>query len=129
MVVGDLQGPMGELLGTGQVGRSGPTGRGRQVDLEHRCLAVEDRAIGDHGHRLGDMNTYPREVPPGWPELDLVLDAGFVTNQDVDHCTMPTSNQNCPDWIFVTSDLDLSPVAVVVDRPDHRPITAAVFPG
>ena len=24
---------------------------------------------------LGDMNTYPWEVPPGWPELGIVLDA------------------------------------------------------
>jgi endonuclease/exonuclease/phosphatase family metal-dependent hydrolase len=77
---------------------------------------------------LGDLNTYPRDVPPGWPELNLPLDAGFRTNQDVDECTMPTSNQNCPDWIFVTSDLTQSPVTIVVDRPDHRPITAEVTP-
>ena len=75
---------------------------------------------------LGDLNTYPRDVPPGWPELDIPLDAGFGTNQDLDQCTMPTSNQNCPDWIFTTGDLGLSPVTVVVDRPDHRPITAEV---
>ncbi len=77
---------------------------------------------------LGDLNTYPRDVPPGWPELNIPLDAGFRTNQDVDECTMPTSNQNCPDWIFVTSDLAQSPVTIVVDRPDHRPITAEVTP-
>ena len=75
---------------------------------------------------LGDLNTYPREVPPGWPELDLVLGAGFTTTQDVDLCTMPTSNQNCPDWIFVAPGMGQSPVRVVVDRPDHRPIVAEV---
>jgi endonuclease/exonuclease/phosphatase family metal-dependent hydrolase len=48
------------------------------------------------------------------------------TNQDVDRCTMPTSNANCPDWIFVTPDLGLSPVTIAVDRPDHRPITAEI---
>ena len=30
---------------------------------------------------------------------------------------MPTSNQNCPDWIFVSPDLTESEVQVVVDRP------------
>lgn len=75
---------------------------------------------------LGDFNTYPREVPPGWPELDIPLDAGFHTPQDTDHCTMPTSNENCPDWIMASPDAQLSPVTVVVDRADHRPITARV---
>lgn len=78
---------------------------------------------------LGDFNTYPREVPPGWPELNIPLDAGFHTPQDIDHCTMPTSNQNCPDWIMASPDAQLSPVTIVVDRADHRPITAQVtFP-
>jgi endonuclease/exonuclease/phosphatase family metal-dependent hydrolase len=75
---------------------------------------------------LGDLNTYPRLVPPGWPELNLPLDAGFTTTQDVDRCTMPTSNENCPDWIFVSPDLSQSTVEIVVDRPDHRPIVAEV---
>lgn len=77
---------------------------------------------------IGDLNTYPRQVPPGWPELNLVLDAGFHTTQDLDQCVMPTSNANCPDWIFVSPDVQLSAVSIVVDRPDHRPITAAVTP-
>jgi len=75
---------------------------------------------------LGDFNTYPRAVPPGWPELSLPLDAGFRTTQDTEQCTVPTSNQNCPDWIFTSPDLSPTPVTVVVDRPDHRPITATV---
>jgi endonuclease/exonuclease/phosphatase family metal-dependent hydrolase len=75
---------------------------------------------------LGDFNTYPRQVPPGWPELGIPLDAGFRTTQDTERCTMPTSNQNCPDWIFTSPDLDLAPVTIVVDRPDHRPIAATV---
>lgn len=75
---------------------------------------------------LGDFNTYPRDVPPGWPELSLPLNAGFRTTQDTERCTVPTSNQNCPDWIFTSPDLDPTPVSVVVDRPDHRPITATV---
>ncbi len=101
----------------------------------HESRAQAYRDILDHwGGRsrtvlLGDLNTYPRDVPPGWPELDIPLDAGFGTNQDLDQCTMPTSNQNCPDWIFTTGDLGLSPVTVVVDRPDHRPITAEVTVG
>jgi len=107
---------------------------GSQPDMhDSRAQAYQDifeRWNGAPGTvLLGDLNTYPRDVPPGWPELDLVLDAGFVTNQDVDECTMPTSNQNCPDWIFVTPDLGLSPVTIVVDRPDHRPISAQVTPG
>jgi endonuclease/exonuclease/phosphatase family metal-dependent hydrolase len=75
---------------------------------------------------LGDLNTYPRDVPPGWPELDLPLAAGFTTTQDVDLCVMPTSNQNCPDWIFVGPGMTESSVRVVVDRPDHRPLVAEV---
>jgi endonuclease/exonuclease/phosphatase family metal-dependent hydrolase len=75
---------------------------------------------------LGDLNTYPRQVPPGWPELNLPLDAGFTTTQDIDLCVVPTSNQNCPDWIFVGRGLAESPVQVVVDRPDHRPVVADV---
>lgn len=78
---------------------------------------------------LGDFNTYPRNVSVGWPELELVLNAGFRTTQDTLQCTMPTSNRNCPDWIFVSPDGELSPVMIVVDRPDHRPIAAEVtFP-
>ena len=78
---------------------------------------------------LGDFNTYPRDVPPGWAELNIPLDAGFHTPQDVDRCTMATSNENCPDWIMASPDVVLSPVTIVVDRPDHRPITALVtFP-
>jgi endonuclease/exonuclease/phosphatase family metal-dependent hydrolase len=79
---------------------------------------------------VGDLNTYPREVPPGWPELDLVLDAGFATTQNTALCTMPTSNDNCPDWILTSPDLPPAPVRIVVDRPDHRPIAATVtLPG
>lgn len=50
------------------------------------------------------ISTPTREVPPGWPELDIPLDAGFHTPQDTDHCTMPTSNENCPDWIMASPD-------------------------
>lgn len=75
---------------------------------------------------LGDLNTYPFEVPPGWPELAIPLEAGFVTTQDTRRCTVPTSNENCPDWIFTSPDLPPAPVRIVVDRPDHRPIAAVV---
>ena len=101
----------------------------------HETRAQEYQAILERwGGRpgtvfIGDLNTYPRQVPPGWPELNLVLDAGFHTTQDLDQCVMPTSNTNCPDWIFVSPDQDVSPVSIVVDRPDHRPITATVTPG
>ena len=75
---------------------------------------------------LGDFNTYPRLVPPGWPELNIPLDAGFTTTQDIDLCTQPTSNQNCPDWIFVGPGMRESAVSVVVVRPDHVPLVAEV---
>ena len=99
-----------------------------------RCQALEAALSERWGGRpgtvfIGDLNTYPRQVPPGWPELNLVLDAGFHTTQDLDECAMPTSNTNCPDWIFVSPDQDVSSVSIVVDRPDHRPITATVTPG
>jgi endonuclease/exonuclease/phosphatase family metal-dependent hydrolase len=81
-----------------------------------------------HTVLLGDLNTYPRLVPPGWPELNLPLDAGFTTTQDLDLCVMPTSNQNCPDWIFVGPGMSESSVRVTVDRPDHRPVVAEVGP-
>jgi hypothetical protein len=43
---------------------------------------------------------------------------------------MPTSNDNCPDWILTSPDLPPAPVRIVVDRPDHRPIAATVtLPG
>jgi endonuclease/exonuclease/phosphatase family metal-dependent hydrolase len=70
---------------------------------------------------LGDLNTYP-----GWPELGLVTAAGFHTTQNTSVCTMPTSNRNCPDWIFASGDLALSAVHVTVDRPDHRPLVGLV---
>ena len=119
-------------------------GNGRQIQIigthlqngspakYHRTRAEEYRAILAHWNGqpstvfIGDLNTYPRHVPPGWPELDLVVDAGFRTTQNLDRCTMPTSNANCPDWIFVTGDQALSPVTIVIDRPDHRPIVATV---
>jgi endonuclease/exonuclease/phosphatase family metal-dependent hydrolase len=100
----------------------------------HETRAQEYRAILEQWSGrpttvlIGDLNTYPRLVPPGWPELNIVLDAGFHTTQDLDQCTMPTSNANCPDWVFTTPDLHLSPVTIVVDRPDHRPIAATISP-
>jgi endonuclease/exonuclease/phosphatase family metal-dependent hydrolase len=75
---------------------------------------------------LGDMNTYPRLVEPGWPELDIPLVAGFTTTQDTDLCTLPTSNRNCPDWIFAGPGVVSSPVWLGADRPDHRPVVADV---
>jgi endonuclease/exonuclease/phosphatase family metal-dependent hydrolase len=75
---------------------------------------------------LGDMNTYPMLVPPGWPELAVPLDAGFATTQDTESCTMPTSNRNCPDWIFSGPGVAESPVWLGADRPDHRPVVADV---
>jgi len=95
----------------------------------HEYQAILDRWNGRPATVLiGDLNTYPRLTPPGWPELNLVLNAGFRTTQDLDECTMPTSNANCPDWIFVSPDQQLSVVTIVVDRPDHRPIAATVIP-
>jgi len=104
---------------------------GSEAPMHESRAVAYDQILAAWGGRprtvlLGDLNTYPRDVPPGWPELDLVLDAGFVTTQDTDACTMPTSNENCPDWVFATADLTLSPVRVVVDRPDHRPLFAEV---
>jgi endonuclease/exonuclease/phosphatase family metal-dependent hydrolase len=93
----------------------------------HVTRQQEYRAILDRwGGRprtvlLGDLNTYP-----GWPELATLTTAGFHTTQDLSQCTMPTSNQNCPDWIFASADLSLSAVRVTVDRPDHRPVIGAV---
>ena len=93
----------------------------------HQTRASEYRAILHHwggGSRTvfaGDLNTYP-----GWAELALLSDAGFWTTQNTTACTMATSNSNCPDWIFVTRDLTISEVHVTADRPDHRPLVAAV---
>lgn len=93
----------------------------------HQTRAGEYRAIIQHwGGRdrtvlAGDLNTYP-----GWGELAQLRDAGFWTTQSTTACTMPTSNRNCPDWIFVSRDLTISEVHVTVDRPDHRPLIATV---
>ena len=97
----------------------------------HRTRAAEYDAIlrrWDGRPRtvlLGDLNTYP-----GWSELGLVTGAGFHTTQNTSSCTMPTSNRNCPDWVFASSDIGLSGVHVTVQRPDHDPVVGIVtLPG
>jgi endonuclease/exonuclease/phosphatase family metal-dependent hydrolase len=99
---------------------------GSGTDL-HATRLAEYRTILEHWAGrprtilLGDLNTYP-----GWPELEAVTSAGFHTTQDLQRCSMPTSNSNCPDWIFASSDLSLSDVHVTADRPDHRPVLGTV---
>ncbi len=39
---------------------------------------------------------------------------------------MPASNENCPDWIFVSPDGQMSPITMPVDDADHWPVVATV---
>ena len=80
----------------------------------------------------GDMN--PRneyvdssETPPKViSNLEAFLDAGFVTSQPTQVCTLPTSNDNCSDYVFHSPDLPAtSPHRVQpTDVSDHRPVEA-----
>ena len=89
--------------------------------------AILEKWAGGAEHRAARrLQHLPALVPPGWPELNIPLDAGFTTTQDIDLCTQPTSNQNCPDWIFVGPGMSESAVSVVVVRPDHVPLVAEV---
>ena len=60
-------------------------------------------------------------------EIRVLLDAGFVTTQDLDACTAPTSNRNCSDYVLATPDLEVGPVAVLAtDLSDHRPLVTTI---
>ena len=89
---------------------------------------------------LGDLNANNQRPPDGGPKvlvgpgqantLQPLLDAGFVTTQPTEVCTMPTSNDNCSDYVFVTPDLAFAdPVEVLeeADVGDHRPVRATVL--
>lgn len=80
---------------------------------------------------LNPRNTYSddTETPPKViSNLEVLLDAGFVTSQPTTLCTQPTSNDNCSDYVLLTEDLDLvAPVEVLDIGPsDHRPVRAEV---
>ena len=91
---------------------------------------------------MGDFN--PRNEPdpaePGGPvllqsaeypfDLQPLLDAGFTTTQPTVACTMPTSNENCSDYAFVTADLVQQPPVRTVPASvsDHEPILSEITP-
>ena len=90
---------------------------------------------------LGDLNANNQPAPDGGAKLLVgpdqantlqpLLDAGFTTTQPTTRCTMPTSNDNCSDYVFVTPDLAQEPPARVLPKSsvsDHRPVVSVVEP-
>jgi endonuclease/exonuclease/phosphatase family metal-dependent hydrolase len=90
---------------------------------------------------LGDLNANNQRAPDGGPKLLVgpaqantlqpLLDAGFTTTQPTQRCTLPTSNDNCSDYVLVSPDLLQSPsVEVLAPAPigDHRPIRSVIIP-
>jgi endonuclease/exonuclease/phosphatase family metal-dependent hydrolase len=84
------------------------------------------RALG-HAPRtviVGDFN-----MDPGERDLRHLLDAGYSTSQASTKCAVPTSNDNCVDWILVSRDLIQGPPQVTrVPSFDHNAVAATVRP-
>lgn len=91
---------------------------------------------------LGDFNVDNRPAPDGGarllvsPEheftLQPVIDAGFITTQPTERCTLPTSNDNCSDYILITPDLRFAAPVEVLDNAevgDHRPVVGVIAAG
>ncbi len=110
---------------------------GEQSRLDQMQQILHDWAASPATILAGDLN--PRneyadatESPPKIiSNLELFLDAGFATTQPTALCTLPTSNDNCSDYLFATPDLNLvAPNAVVeVEVSDHRPVLARIDAG
>ena len=108
-----------------------------QSRLEQMQIVLDDWDGAPATVLAGDLN--PRndyaddtETPPKIiSNLEVFLEAGFLTSQPTDLCTLPTSNDNCSDYIFITPDLTpAGPMAVVpVEVSDHRPVLARLAGG
>ncbi len=103
-----------------------------QTRLDQMQQVVDDWAGRPRTVLAGDLN--PRneyadetETPPKVvTNLEVWLEAGLVTTQPTTSCTEPTSNDNCSDYVFSSSDLEpLAPTQVgAVQVSDHRPVVA-----
>jgi endonuclease/exonuclease/phosphatase family metal-dependent hydrolase len=120
--VGPVAGDVVTVIGTHLQNGEGPVHERTRI-AEMRVLLREWHGQ-DHTVLAGDLNS-----DPGSPELRVLLDAGFNTTQPTKRCTLKTSNDNCVDWILVTSDLEQTEVrADPFDAFDHRPLVATVRP-
>lgn len=107
-----------------------------QTRLDQMRILVEDWAGRPATVIAGDLN--PRndyadasKTPPKViSNLEVLLDAGLVTTQPTRLCTLPTSNDNCSDYVFTSPDVDVvAPTSVVdLDVSDHRPVLARLAP-
>lgn len=106
-----------------------------QARLDQMRQVVDDWAGRERTVMAGDLNprneyTDNTETPPTViSNLEVWLDAGLVTTQPTELCTVPTSNDNCSDYVFSSPDLQpVGPTQVLdVDVSDHRPVVAS-FP-
>jgi endonuclease/exonuclease/phosphatase family metal-dependent hydrolase len=103
------------------------------------AVVLDDWAGAPRTVVVGDLNANNQRSPDGGPKvlvgpdqantLQPLLDAGFSTTQPTQRCTLPTSNDNCSDFVFVTPDLlQVPPVLVLDPAPigDHRPIRSEI---
>lgn len=110
---------------------------GEQSRLDQMQQIVDDWSGRPATVLAGDLN--PRneyadatETPPKLiSNLEVFLDAGFVTTQPTEFCTQPTSNDNCSDYVFTTPDLGLAAPneVLAVEVSDHRPVLASITAG
>lgn len=106
-----------------------------QTRLDQMHLVLEDWDGRAHTVIAGDLN--PRneyvdgtEQPPKViSNLEVFLNAGLQPTQPTQVCTMPTSGENCSDYVFTTANLEQSRPNEVVeaDVSDHRPVLADVM--
>ncbi len=87
---------------------------------------------------LADWNKYPYAIiggdfnpqnPDLYADLKVMIDAGLTTTQNVKNCTMPTSGENCSDFIFLSEGLYFDPAVYTTDSQitDHKPAIGTVW--
>jgi endonuclease/exonuclease/phosphatase family metal-dependent hydrolase len=102
--------------------------------LEQMRTLVDDWGGSPSTVVAGDLN--PRneyvdasETPPKRiSNLEVFVDAGLVTTQPTSSCTVPTSNDNCSDYVFTSPDVELLAPTTVLDAgvSDHRPVLSVL---
>lgn len=94
------------------------------ADWDGRARTVVAGDLNPRNEYADESETPPKLIS----NLEVFTDAGLVTSQPTEVCTVPTSNDNCSDYVFTTDEMKLvAPNDVLeVEVSDHRPVLARI---